>query len=180
MADDIKENNNIIEIDNKIKEFKYEIDRTLNTATFSITNIRTFLTILSFILTVFALIAGWFGIKGVSGMIEMNKNNEELENKIKDTVNKVHNLIGIYIVSDIQDKDITKPIYFKDLKTIKNEKLPEFKQPPKIIMNYTQGGGCEIEKITEKYIKIKNSHVLVDGSFGEINETKIDLWIAEY
>lgn len=94
----------------------------------------------------------------------------------------------IYVVKNLEfrrDKDggmLEKKtrIYFKNLRTSKNEELPVFEQRPIIsIQTISNGSTLAITEVTKDYVEIVLNYELASRNGGDPTTYKFDIWIAE-
>lgn len=115
-------------------------------------------------------------------------NMELLNNKVIRINNTLKYNPRIYVVNDLKylmsyyDKDSPVKVYFKDLVTSFNEKLPDFKRAPLINV---EGHSVEIYvvKVTNEYFEITSGSALSSGK-NDPNEARgyytYDIWIASF
>lgn len=115
-------------------------------------------------------------------------NMEKLNNKVISINSTLKYNPRIYVVNDLKylvsyyDLDQPVKIYFKDLVTSFNEKLPIFNKPPLINL---EGHSINISiiKITNEYFEIISGSTTLEGE-NDKNEARgyytFDIWLASY
>ncbi|RKR11098.1 hypothetical protein C8C83_2796 [Flavobacterium sp. 90] len=100
-----------------------------------------------------------------------NVNNAEKDvvniKKDVEEIKKIDFLNQVYLVTDIYYQESQKgldTVYFKNLKTISGNKLPDFSNPPSITISPYQGVQLAIQDVTKDYFTI---YMWTKGSWGE-------------
>ncbi len=94
---------------------------------------------------------------------------------LKSKLEYLKTILNIYLIPDIElsATKLQKRIYFNKLKPVNADKLPEFAQPPFVIIQTNWGLGFSIKEITKDYIEFSEVNVMSDFKKG-----KYSLWIV--
>ncbi len=114
---------------------------------------------------------------------EIQNNFKIINNDIELLANKNIQNPDIYIIRDYEfnyEKREKLTIYYKNLTTVTDKKLPQFEKPPLLIIPFTRGIELYLRQNTKDYFVIERGGEDIFPNEDKNEKATFDIWIAYY